>query len=237
MSDEVVRDEFPVYGDFTDTKDDDVFAPSTTARSKGSSVVYDDGARTVPLTNPPSVFLFNTKPTPRQLTPRGANARMPVSRARLAHPFPLMMPPRAQSQGRLPLVGGCHYSRSVSLRKIFPCQKSSSPSTSTRESHFNMDTATSSPPPSGGSPTSSVPSPQDVRSMIIPMRSSCRPGSRARAEESVQLARGLSQLFATTPDTLNRLIVSNTCIMVSATLSLRYSFLPGTLFPLQYTIR
>jgi len=63
-SDEVARDEFPVCDDLTDAEDDDVFAPSTPVRSKGSSVAYDDGPRTAPLTNPRSGFLFDSKPTP-----------------------------------------------------------------------------------------------------------------------------------------------------------------------------
>ena len=61
---EVARDEFPVCDDLTDAEDDDVFAPSTPVRSKGPSVVYDDGPRTAPLTNPRSGFLFDSKPTP-----------------------------------------------------------------------------------------------------------------------------------------------------------------------------
>lgn len=63
-SDKVAKDEFPVCDDLTDAEDDDMFAPSTPVRSKGSSVGYDDGPRTAPLTNPRSGFLFDSKPTP-----------------------------------------------------------------------------------------------------------------------------------------------------------------------------
>ena len=63
-SEGVARNEFPICDDLTDAEDDDVFAPSTPVRSKGPSVVYDDGPRTAPLTNPRSGFLFDPKPTP-----------------------------------------------------------------------------------------------------------------------------------------------------------------------------
>ena len=65
----MARDVFPICDDLTDAEDDDVFAPSTPVRSKGSSVtwqrspVYDDGPRTAPLTTPHSSFPFNTEPT------------------------------------------------------------------------------------------------------------------------------------------------------------------------------
>ena len=62
--DEVARDEFPVCDDLTDAEDDDIFAPSTPVRSKGASVVYDDGPHTAPLTNPRSGFPFEPKPAP-----------------------------------------------------------------------------------------------------------------------------------------------------------------------------
>jgi hypothetical protein len=77
-SDEVARDEFPVCDDLTDAEDDDVFAPSTPVRSKGPSVVYDDGPRTAPLTNPRSGFLFDSKPTPTHTPERKReHARFP----------------------------------------------------------------------------------------------------------------------------------------------------------------
>jgi len=71
-SDELARNEFPVCDDLTDANDD-VFAPSTPVRSKGLSVVYDDGPPIALPTNPHSGFLFERKPTPT-LTP-GAQAR------------------------------------------------------------------------------------------------------------------------------------------------------------------
>ena len=77
-SDEVARDEFPVCDDLTDAEDDDVFAPSTPVRSKGPSVIYDDGPRTAPLTNPRSGFPFDTKPTPTRTPERKReHARFP----------------------------------------------------------------------------------------------------------------------------------------------------------------
>jgi hypothetical protein len=61
---------FPICDDLTDAEDDeDMFAPSTPVHSKSDSVerqqplVYDDGPRTAPLTNPRSGFSFNIKPT------------------------------------------------------------------------------------------------------------------------------------------------------------------------------
>ena len=63
------RDEFPVCDDLTDAEDD-VFAPSTPVHSKGPSVVYDDGPRTAPLTNPRSGFLFDAKSTPTRTPER-----------------------------------------------------------------------------------------------------------------------------------------------------------------------
>jgi hypothetical protein len=61
---------FPICDDLTDAEDnEDVFAPSTPVNSKGGPVswqqplVYDNGPRTAPLTNPRSGFSFNVKPT------------------------------------------------------------------------------------------------------------------------------------------------------------------------------
>jgi len=59
---------FPVCDDLTDAEDENVFAPSTPVHSKSGSVswqqplVYDDGPRTAPLTNPRSGFSFKIKP-------------------------------------------------------------------------------------------------------------------------------------------------------------------------------
>jgi len=67
---------FPICDDL---EDDDVFAPSTPVRSKGGPVtwlqspIYDDGPRTVPLTNTFASFPFNSK-----LTPAPTPGRMPL---------------------------------------------------------------------------------------------------------------------------------------------------------------
>ena len=75
-SSEATRDVFPICDDL---EDDDVFAPSTPVRSKGGPVtwlqspIYDDGPRTVPLTNTFASFPFNSK-----LTPAPTPGRMPL---------------------------------------------------------------------------------------------------------------------------------------------------------------
>ncbi|KAI0250704.1 hypothetical protein BJV78DRAFT_549066 [Lactifluus subvellereus] len=78
-------DVFPICDDLTDAEDDDVFAPSTPVRVGGGhvtwqpSLVYDDGPRTAPLTNPRSSFPFNPKPPTFTPTPerKRQHARSP----------------------------------------------------------------------------------------------------------------------------------------------------------------
>ena len=75
-SSEATVDVFPICDDLTDVEDDDVFAPSTPVRVGGGhvtwqpSLVYDDGPRTAPLSNPRPSFPFNPKPTISTPTPQ-----------------------------------------------------------------------------------------------------------------------------------------------------------------------